>query len=329
MKLSNIPICEARVAQRTSSSKGPQTMILIDIHCRPGANAATAARDVRDLARKLQHGDPKTFGLLDCKGVVKQIDTSKPSERVYFTMVLRVPPDLNTPQSLRDRLINDKEDNGIFDKFSIARELAKSVNYVHVFGFVHKNVRPETILTFRDSEANASSTFLIGFNNFRKEDGQTYLRGDEDWEKNLYRHPSRQGNTPEAEYSMQHDIYSLGVCLLEIGLWASFVEYDDQGRHPQCSTALELPSESAELGSPAALKDHLLAFARTRLPHQMGRKFTKVVETCLTCLDRDNADFGNESEFLDEDGILVGVRYIEKVVSVHGECCVIEWSNAL
>ncbi len=25
---------------------------------------------------------------------------------------------------------------------------------------------------------------------------------------------------------MQHDIYSLGVVLLEIGLWTSFVEYD-------------------------------------------------------------------------------------------------------
>jgi hypothetical protein len=26
---------------------------------------------------------------------------------------------------------------------------------------------------------------------------------------------------------MQHDIYSLGVCLLEIALWQSFIQIDD------------------------------------------------------------------------------------------------------
>ena len=33
----------------------------------------------------------------------------------------------------------------------------------------------------------------------------------------------------------------------------------------------------------------------------------------MTCLDESNLDFGNRSEFEDEDGVLVGVRYIEKV----------------
>jgi hypothetical protein len=45
----------------------------------------------------------------------------------------------------------------------------------------------------------------------------------------------------------------------------------------------------------------------------MGTKYTQVVETCLTCLDPENTDFGDEEEFQDADGILVGVRYIEKV----------------
>lgn len=40
--------------------------------------------------------------------------------------------------------------------------------------------------------------------------------------------------------------------------------------------------------------------------------YTSVVLSCLTCLDRDNHAFGDESEFIDEDGVLVGVRYIEK-----------------
>jgi hypothetical protein len=45
----------------------------------------------------------------------------------------------------------------------------------------------------------------------------------------------------------------------------------------------------------------------------MGTKYAQVVETCLNCLDPDNTDFGDEREFQDADGILVGVRYVEKV----------------
>jgi hypothetical protein len=46
----------------------------------------------------------------------------------------------------------------------------------------------------------------------------------------------------------------------------------------------------------------------------MGDRYADIVETCLTCLDPDNADFGNDEAFEDEDGIIVGARYIEKVV---------------
>ncbi len=51
---------------------------------------------------------------------------------------------------------------------------------------------------------------------------------------------------------------------------------------------------------------------RTELPRRMGSVYAQIVETCLTCLDHD-ADFGDENEFVDEDGVLVGVRFIEKV----------------
>ena len=187
------------------------------------------------------------------------------------------------------------------------------MSYVHVFGFVHKNIRPETVLTLQDVHGTALSTFLLGFENLRTEQGRTYLRGDDDWEKNLYRHPSRQGCMPEEEYCMQHDIYSLGVCLLEIGLWASFVTYDESGENTRPSAALGLSSEGTELHWPRSLKEHLVAVARLQLSRCMGPKYAEVVETCLTCLDPDNANFGDEQELLDEDGILVGVRYIEKV----------------
>jgi hypothetical protein len=50
------------------------------------------------------------------------------------------------------------------------------------------------------------------------------------WYKDVYRHPSRQGEHPEEEYVMKHDIYSLGVCLLEIGIWTSLIEWNKNGK---------------------------------------------------------------------------------------------------
>jgi hypothetical protein len=64
---------------------------------------------------------------------------------------------------------------------------------------------------------------LVGFGNFRDAEGGTLRSGDTLWEKNIYRHPRRQGQKPQDDYIMQHDIYSLGVCLLELGLWESLL----------------------------------------------------------------------------------------------------------
>lgn len=63
-------------------------------------------------------------------------------------------------------------------------------------------------------------------------------------------------------------------------------------------------------------KDRLLDLTRLELPRVMGTEYSKVVETCLTCLDENNDDFGDQSEFEDTDGIVVGARYIEKASSL-------------
>lgn len=140
--------------------------------------------------------------------------------------------------------------------------------------------------------------------------------GDCVWEKDLYRHPRRQGLKPEEDYTMQHDIYSLGVCLLEIGLWETFVMYDEKGSKPTPSPVLSILNdpESDEVKKASLVKAVLVDFAKERLPRRMGDKYTEIVVTCLTCLDYGNTDFGDDSEFEDEDGVLIGVRYIDKIL---------------
>lgn len=60
------------------------------------------------------------------------------------------------------------------------------------------------------------------------------------------------------------------------------------------------------------LKDRIVNLAQQDLSKVMGTKYANVVITCLTCLDEDNPDFGDDHEFRDEGGILVDVRYIDK-----------------
>ncbi|KAM3471541.1 hypothetical protein MY5147_005796 [Beauveria neobassiana] len=266
-----IPFCDAVLGQRAGSSK---QLILNQIQCSLQANVEIMKKDVRDLARKLRHKDPQTFGLLTCKGVVKDETKIGPILEVSFTLVFEKPEGLADPRSLRHLLTAGSAPSSMSEKLDIARELAKSVSYVHTFGFVHKNIRPETVLTLMDAKTVRRSTFLVGLDAFRREDGRTHLRNDSGWTKVLYRHPNRQGPTPRDDYIMQHDIYSLGVCLLEIGLWRSFVSYDLDSGHPIPLEALGLirdavPVESSSMcqANKVAQEPHYLAARAQMLLH--------------------------------------------------------------
>jgi serine/threonine protein kinase len=330
-----IEFSHAQTGSRTDSTGKTSVYILEEVICPAGFNSAEFTKNVRDLARKLQHSDPKEFGLMNCKGVVREQHTANISPKHIF--VFRMPEATETPQSLRKLLTSGPETlQSLSNRFTLAKNLAKSVGYMHTFGFVHKNIRPETVLVFGTPESVVEYTSLVGFESFRTADGRTLKSGDSVWERNLYRHPDRQGENPKEIYIMQHDIYSLGVCLLEIGLWKSLIDYDETRTRPGPSEAFK--SEQTTIRASSTIlpdvdqmslddsdppmvnlrdtivsKEHLVFLAQESLPLSMGTRYAELVKTCLTCLDPDNIGFGDEREFYDEDGILVGVRYIEKV----------------
>jgi hypothetical protein len=113
---------------------------------------------------------------------------------------------------------------------------------------------------------------------------------------------------------MQDDIYALGVCLLEIGLWQSFVICDKEDGIPQSGNGIDLSGAltiKEETKRALRIKELFIAAAQERLPIMVGPKYSNVVVSCLSCLDRDN---GDESEFQDSDGVVIGVKYIERVL---------------
>lgn len=283
---------------------------------------------VRDLAGLLCNVDPMGFGLLKCEGVIEWHDQDDKAT-TQFQFIFGIPERLSaTPTTLRDLLMQGSR-HTLSERVQLAKQLARSVMFVHTAGFVHKNIRPETILIFpeRDRDGNDDPSmmgysFLTGFERIRAADAPTDKYGDIEWQKNLYRHPGRQGVCPEELFIMQHDVYSLGVCLLEIGLWCSFIceDADGDGDGMQVQVPWEdLDISTALVGKDrrkgaSAIKRVLVDLARDRLPGLVGELYTSLTVACLTCLDQgDDNTFGSQKELRDKDGIIVGVRYIEKV----------------
>lgn len=266
--------------------------------------------DVKGLVQLLQEKLKSCVGILEPKVYVEDKDPSL--QTLNFTILFKMPPGMGHPQSLRYALSTERCPS-LCNRIEISQDLAASISHIHILGIVHKDIRPETVLLLSRDETPLLATYLIGFRNFRKDDGITTLLGDDEWQKNIYRSPRRYGKSPGEAYVMQHDIFSLGVCLLEIGLWKSFVEYSEANLSKMPSQTLNLNSLHPEIHHLVGIKSRFLALAEEHLPQSMGTKYTEVVKTCLTCLDENNDDFGDDFEFSDKEDVLVGVRYIEKV----------------
>lgn len=296
--------------QMSSTSISMQGVIIDTTDYPAETDAADVRRQVRDLARILMHGEPSVLGLLRCLGVLEFAAMPNLSHR--YQLIYAIPDSLKRPATLR-RLLSEPP-TSLDAKFALAKAMSRSVASVHVAGFVHKNIRPETLLVFRGESLQVPTTFLVGFERFRGVYETTTFTGDMVWYRNLYRHPSRQGQQPDERYQMQHDIYSLGVCLLEIGLWDSFVTGDDP---PQPGPSLDISAELTmknERQAASLIKRKLIELANERLPASMGLMYTQVVNSCLTCLDPQASNmFTHDTDLRDEDGILIGVVFIEKI----------------
>ena len=156
-------------------------------------------------------------------------------------------------------------------KFRIAKELTETLFQFHSVGWLHKSVRSENILFFREDDSHVSyaSQYLVGFEFSRDENDRSTTERDDKLERNIYRHPDRQG-PPEERFNIIHDIYALGVVLLEIGLWKSAIGFENFS---------DLNADK--------IKDRLEEHARFRLPHYMGTTYTNLVLACL------EGSFGN------------------------------------
>ncbi|KAF8853248.1 hypothetical protein BDZ45DRAFT_748759 [Acephala macrosclerotiorum] len=145
------------------------------------------------------------------------------------------------------------------DKFRLAHGLANCISQLHMVQWLHESFRSENVLFFPTRTQGAGNS--RGIVNFSQPwDQQTFAQP-------VYRHPDRQG-MPEARFNKLHDIYALGVVLLEIGLW---------------EPALTLEKNKfGHTKNSKAVRDQLRKHAESRLASRVGDRYKKVVLRCLS-----------------------------------------------
>lgn len=167
-------------------------------------------------------------------------------------------------------------------RIALACAIAESLFYLHAVSWLHKGLRSDNIMFIRqqsldtsnDSEfiPDISSPILSGFDYSRPDliDEQTF-RNAMTVRHELYRHPDLlQLKTKRSTRS--HDLYSLGIILLEIALWQPIEEII--GIEVRQSRLLEIGQRLAQLeGKGNAL--------RAKLAAHVGDEYADLVSRCV------------------------------------------------
>lgn len=101
--------------------------------------------------------------------------------------------------------------------------------------------------------------------------------------RDIYMHPALRSKTA---FYMGHDIYSLGVCLVEVGMWDLFVrkESSQNAKYGRLASLADVQGSGVGLET---VKKRIEDYARRELPGAMGEGYASLVNKCLTCLDSD------------------------------------------
>ncbi|KAJ8128098.1 hypothetical protein O1611_g5541 [Lasiodiplodia mahajangana] len=224
-----------------------------------------------------------------------------------FHLVMGIPNISRDIQTLQQCLRSTQPGPSLNERILLCGNLAEAVLHSHRLGLVHKNIRPENILPVPDPNRTKSSpisgkTYLIGWPSARRtENHQTQHVGEYSWYKRIYQHPYRQGRDADSEYCMGHDVYSLGVCMLEVLCWKPLVQGDPSSRtigdeFKDAFFTLEVDMgevNESHLENEAewitydsdTVKEVLMVMIRKHLPRIAGERITSTVMKCLTCLD--------------------------------------------
>ncbi|KAI0893314.1 hypothetical protein F4806DRAFT_505008 [Annulohypoxylon nitens] len=211
-------------------------------------------------------------------------------------------------------------------RLGLCSQMAIAVLQAHLLGLVHKNIRPQNLLVSckRDGEGNIEQASLIlsGWVYSSLIEGMA----TEETSKSvvpefIYKHPNcrPQGEMTKEDYNIGYDIYSMGVCMLELLTWDLLIQRgDNDTADPVLSDAYQHqfnslkrnkgvdPSSNGNSNDPKDTKpsaitsynenakevqDILIAMAGVCVEKTMCGSMASLIQRCLTYLDTDRSPF--------------------------------------
>jgi hypothetical protein len=249
-------------------------------------------RRIDDLARMVHSASDRHPDLhtIDCLGYTDDA----PSNR--YGLVYNAPDQsFSTLSSLITS--NDHQTPDLGDRFRLAHTLAVALWSLHSLDWLHKSLSSNNILFFPSAfstsatratataatVADISSPFLLGFDCSRPDHlTEVSIESQNPSSMDLHRHPNSLYGIERKPYCKSYDIYSLGIVLLEIGLWKVLQAY----HRPHYSAAkfrdkVVLPVLVPGLGS------------------KTGSLYREVVERCLNAKENlSSVEAGSVMEYV-------------------------------
>jgi serine/threonine protein kinase len=245
----------------------------------------TTLKAVNPVQRKLVAGlkaktlsiesPPEGLRTLHCIGAFEEA-----GDEYGYGFVYRYPAGTESdPSTLLQRLVQEEKyprDHPLLsDKFQLAFALANFLKEFHTIGWLHENFNSHNLLFFKSSNGDETSElavsntlrqpYVVGLHKSRP-DGSFWQTEGPPSDDHLqdYHHPDYAGT---GRYRQVFDYYSLGVVLLEIGLW-----------RPLRSLLSSERFRDLDMGQ---IQSELIEMGKIRLGPKMGAVYREVVLRCL------------------------------------------------
>jgi hypothetical protein len=293
-------------------------------------NKSSLKRSLRFVSQKLSQ--KKLEG-----GILSILGFRDDHERGEFQLVFHGNFKPETPTTLLTLMHGGCSKPSLNIRIDICYKLAEAVLESHNLGIVHKNIRPENILLSIPvlGEDACAKLSLLGWQYASLSyDAGTLLMGEITLQRKIYQHRERQTQIADNKYCMGHDIYSLGVCMIEILTWdlilpavprtpddgaAAITEYEScvSAVYMDSFTALGFKADATYQGNPAQdlaqIQQTLLRVNQETVPREAGNKMKRLINNFTTCLDEGNdAPFGMMDKRDSKD---IAMDFIENALS--------------
>lgn len=195
------------------------------------------------------------------------------------------------------------------DRFRLAYSLATTFSKIHGENFVHKDLNSSNILVFRKNRRQSANTralqyalrspVICSFDLFSEYDIEAVNTMPT---LNIYRHPDdpKFTGSKEKSHGSQFDLYSLGLVLLEIGLWQPLAD-------------LWKPKYTL-----SDFKQRVEDVYIRRLASKCGTAYMQVVRDCFWAVDRIDSGVEGLHEF---------TQLYNRIIIRLQRCCMLDESE--